>query len=413
MGCAHSKEVAVRTKLARNLVVQDGIVKCRIKRQGKYVERTAPYQGDHAYSVGKDGALKPRAALIKWLAEIETAISEERFSALRATRMRGGTPTFSELLAVYRRECEIRRDTTGRPVTSSIASQAGCLRRMIEGLGLSLSDRIDKLTPNAVDRWVAGKTSLAPKGELRDKALYSVRSEILQARCVFSAWLMAKYKAAGMEVDDDFQKRIPIPVCAWTPVYRDPPDALKRATVEGAESLKIEKPAVWSLYWLILSFGCRPSDAMRLRWGDFREIEGDGGSRLYLVYTPHKTRTSSRRSVTIPVADSVWRELTAVCPRGDADEMIVKAYDKAKGRRSAHLELNAWMRSIGWSGEAGYRKAAYELRKLFTSAVRNTYGVQAASDFCGSSVTMVQKYYAATYITRMPTPDTAAIIRGI
>lgn len=393
----------MRIRIGRNIVEQDGIVKCRIKRHGKYIERTAPYQGNQAYSKTRDGAVKPKPALTKWLAEMERALAEKRFDSLRACRARGGTPTIAEILRLYNKFCSERNLLTGSPSTKTIGANEACLKRIVTQLGLSTSDRVDKLSPDAIRKWVAGIAEQHDKGEARDKAIYVANSVLQQARSVFSLWLVNEYDKAGLSIPPDVRKW-PRFSGVWRPTYKDPPGDLKRVTISKAADLRKEQPSVWVLYWLLLNFGMRPGDALRLTWSNFRAIAGDSTGRRYLVLKPNKTRKCSR-IVTIPVDETVWSELTLTRPVDqDPDERIVQG-----GRKTLNA-LNAWLRSIGWTRDNGYFKAAYEIRKLFTSAVRNTYGVQLASDYCGSSVRMVEQYYAATYTERMPTISPAKII---
>jgi integrase len=404
-----------REKLGRNLMIMNGVVKCRIKRKSKFHEWTSPYQGEHAYSVGKDGTKKARPVLLKWLGECETAIAEERWEQIRATHIRGGTPTVAEILTVYKRECEARQATSGTPVTTSITAGKNCLKRVCKGCGVALTDRLDKLTPETVDKWVRESTGNLPKGETRDRAVYVMNSVLTQARCVFAHWLIERYRKAGIELPECVT-RWPRYGDVWTPKYRDPPAALKRKTMEAAETLRREQPKVWTLFWLIVNFGCRPGDALRLKWSNFKTLPGESGERRYLVYEPNKTRRKNGAVVTIPVTDKVWTALTEGHEEQIScfgpDQQIVETYDGKSGREGTLRALNQWMRETGWD-RGTYSKAAYELRKLFTSAVRNTYGVQLASDWCGSSAAMVQQYYAATYVDKMPEIDATAIIRGV
>jgi integrase len=401
-----------REKLGRNLVILNGVVKCRIKRKSKFHEWTSPYQGEHAYITGKDGIKKPRPVLIKWLGECEKGIAEERWEALRSTHIRGGTPTVQEVITAYVKECEARMATTGSPVRTTITGSLNCLKRICKGAGVALSDSTAKLTPDVIDKWMRDTTGKIPVGPDRDHAVYVANSTLRQAKGVFARWLLEKYRKAGIEIPS-FVLQWPSYGGVWTPKYKDPKADLKRRTIDEAEKLRAEKPKVWVLYWLIVNFGCRPGDALRLKWENFVKLPGQAGERRYLIYQPHKTKAKKGHDVTIPVPDAVWKELTTTRPRGDEPDstQITQPHDTLRGRMGTLEELNRWMRSIGWDRET-YKKAAYELRKLFTSAVRNTYGVQLASDWCGSSVQMVQQYYAATYIDTMPEIDASAVIRG-
>lgn len=398
----------MRTKLSRNLVIQNGIVKCRIKSHGRYIERTSPFQDRHAY-ISDDGKLTPKPALLKWLADIEKAIANQRFDLLRAVRMRGGIPTVAEIIEVYKKECERRRLSLGTPSKSTETNQLNYLKMIVHQSGLSLSIPIDRLTCEMIDAWVKMRVLKCKDGARKDHALYVADRIICQAHCLFSRWMIECYKRREMEIPECVH-HWPKLNGTWKPSYKDPPGELKRKTIAAAETLRVENPKVWVLYWLILNFGLRPGDALRLRWEHFRLIEGDATKRTYLVFTPHKTSRISR-IVTIPVDQSVWKRLIDIRPEDDdKSRRIVQAF--GKGQASTLSALNKWLRSIGWTRESGYVKASYELRKLFTSAVRNAHGVQLASDFSGSSVRTIERYYCATYTERMPTVSTVGIIMG-
>jgi integrase len=402
-----------RERLARNLVILDGVVKCRIKRRNKFHEWTSPLQGEHAYSVSKDGLKSPRPAVLKWLGRCEKAIAEERWEALNETRIRGGTPTVQEIMAAYVKQCELKRATTGSPVVSSMTASVASFRRLCAEAGVSQSDRISKLTTETIEAWMKSRSEKYPKGFEREHAIYVLNSMLRQAKSLFARWILIRYSKAGMEIPECV-RQWPNYNDVWQPRYVDPPAELKRKTIDKAEELRAARPRAWVLYWIMVNFGCRTGDAMRLTWGNFVMIKGETGERRYLVYKPNKTRASKGNTVTIPVSDSVWTELQLTRPRGsDADDSFIVQATKFVDSRRRHtvVDLNNWMREIGWDAKT-YNKASYELRKLITSAVRNTYGVQLASDWCGSSVAMVQQYYAATYVERMPVIDASAVIRG-
>ena len=189
-----------------------------------------------------------------------------------------------------------------------------------------------------------------------------------------------------------------------SPQWEDPPKALKDRLLAEARKLRADNPAVWVLYHVLISFGCRPVDALALRMEDFEMLPGaDGSKRRCLVYTPRKTRNSSGRRVVVPVADRVWQELAegrkaAGCGPGG---LLVPSVPGHRGREQVLEDLNAWMRSIGWKQE-DYHYAAYNLRKLFTSAVLTEHGEQIASDLCGSSVAMVRRSYGAFFTSGSP-----------
>ena len=66
-----------------------------------------------------DGTLKPTAKLTRWLAEIEAAVDDRRFDALRQTHIRRRGLTIGELLAAYRDAAEARRTSFDVPAERS------------------------------------------------------------------------------------------------------------------------------------------------------------------------------------------------------------------------------------------------------------------------------------------------------
>jgi integrase len=287
------------------------------------------------------------------------------------------------------------------------------LRHIARRCGLAESDSLTKLTPDAIDAWLARRVKEQTTLERpREKAL-AVASDILNgARGVFARWAMDEYRRQGIEIPDCVL-RWPRPATSYRPQWQDPPLELKLATIRRAEELKKEQPKVWILFQVLLSFGCRPNDALNLRLGDFKFLPGaDGKPRRCLVYRPNKTRDRNGKLVTVPVPERVWSELAAVRKRlKTGDDLLVPSVPGHRGRQQVQEDLNKWLRSIGWTREHFYQ-GAYNLRKLFTSAVLVSAGEQAASDFCGSSIAMVRRHYGAFYTERLPEIDTAAVITG-
>ena len=401
-----------RKRIARNLVLVGDLVKCRIKRGRKYHEWTAPVQGKLAYSTAADGTLKPTAKLTRWLAEIEAAVDDRRFDALRQTHIRRRGLTIGELLAAYRDAAEARRTSFGVPAERSQRLVESRLLLVARGCGLGERDLVEQLTPDAIAQWVERRVAKrAAAGTPRERALATAVATLRSARDICSRWAMDYYRRSGIDV--------PPCILEWphfkskhSPQWEDPPKALKDRLLAEARKLRADNPAVWVLYHVLISFGCRPVDALALRMEDFEMLPGaDGSKRRCLVYTPRKTRNSSGRRVVVPVADRVWQELAegrkaAGCGPGG---LLVPSVPGHRGREQVLEDLNAWMRSIGWKQE-DYHYAAYNLRKLFTSAVLTEHGEQIASDLCGSSVAMVRRSYGAFFHERLPTVDVSSVI---
>jgi integrase len=240
----------------------------------------------------------------------------------------------------------------------------------------------------------------------------AVAADLLNsARGIFARWALEEYRRQGIEIPDCVL-RWPRPATSWRPQWQDPPRELKLKTLAEAMVLRQTQPMVWILFHVLLSFGCRPNDALNLRLSDFQMMPCANGMRRCLVYRPNKTQNRNAKTVTIPVPDRVWRELLeARSSAGCDDELVVPSIPGHRGRQQVQEELNKWMRSIGWSRQHFYA-GAYNLRKLFTSAVLVAAGEQAASDYCGSSIAMVRRHYGAFYTERLPEIDAAAIMQG-
>ncbi len=400
-----------RIRIARNLVACDGVVKCRIKRKGKFREWTAPYQGDKAYSV-RDGVITPKPALLKWLATVETALAEQRWEALGATHIRRGTITIARLIDVYLAAAERRRAIAGTPTERSAGFVVQRIRHIARAAGIAESDTIDRLTPEVIDKWIAKRVlDQTTPDRPREKALAVAADLLNSARGIFARWALEEYRRQGIEIPDCVL-RWPRPATSWRPQWQDPPRELKLRTLEAAKELRRDQPRVWVLFHVLLSFGCRPNDALKLRLSDFQMMPGANGMRRCLVYRPNKTQNRNAKTVTIPVPDRVWNELTVARAAADwKDELVVPSIPGHRGRQQVQEDLNKWMRSIGWTREHFYA-GAYNLRKLFTSAVLVAAGEQAASDYCGSSIAMVRRHYGAFYTERLPEIDAAAIMQG-
>lgn len=400
-----------RERLGRNLVIANGVVKCLIKRAGRFHEWTSPLQGISAYSTDKDGEKTPKAALVRWLAQCEKSITDKRWEAIKETHIRRGSVTIGGLIAAYEAAAERRRMVSEVPQESSVRLSLSRLRMIVKGCGLTESDGLSKLTPAAIDQWIEKRvakftTAKRPK----EKALATAVQLLNSARAVLSYWALEDYRRTGVEIPECVLQW-PHPAVTWKQQYKDPPRDLKLNTLKKAELLRKDNVMVWVLFHVLISFGCRPGDALRLTWDNFKMLPGpEGKLRRCLVYRPHKTSNKNNKLVVQPVPDRVWDELEAAVKQCKEDsDYVVPTVRGNRGRATILEDLNKWLRGIGWTKDK-YHSGAYNLRGLFTSAVLNAFGEQVASDFCGSSVAMVRKHYGALYTDKLPEIDTAKVI---
>jgi integrase len=191
---------------------------------------------------------------------------------------------------------------------------------------------------------------------------------------------------------------------AQAPQYQDPPDELKRRTVEALDRLEAENPTLWLAATLMLECSMRPCDARALQWDAFEVRDG----AAWLRYVPSKTRGRTReaRAVELPLESDLLARMRRANP--EPGHVVPAASETARWDLFKR-DLNGWMRGLGWDREL-YRKGAYELRKLSVSAALNAAGIEWAAARAGDNPETVRKYYAAMYRRRMPMVDTRATI---
>ena len=125
---------------------------------------------------------------------------------------------------------------------------------------------------------------------------------------------------------------------------------------------------------MMLEFAMRNGDILRLHRHNF--VERDG--RVFLNYTPHKTKHSSGRMVKWPVHPSIWEQLTAIFNGDDLPEVDETVFG----------ELNAVMRGFGFTGTKG----AYELRKICVDHVYQRFGAEMAVSISGDDIRTIMYY---------------------
>ena len=399
-------------RIGMNLVLRGGVAYARIKARGERNMRwvRSPIQGQSA--PGFAGAWSMRGgepaatkALEKWRDQLLNDMRSDQWDRAHAGLGRpSGAPTLDEMLEVYRdlaAASYAERDSP-RPKT---ATECEARLRMIAGdMGISGGDLVDKLTAEAVRRWLRGRVDGAAADQ-RERARYSAWRTMAQARSVWAAWTLDGYRQAGVDV--------PPCLLAWpkagrgaaqAPQYQDPPDSLKRHTVEALDALEAADPQLWLAATLLLECAMRPCDARELTWEAFEVRDG----AAWLRYVPSKTRGRTReaRAVEIPVDPALLARMRLANPEPGH---VVPGRNPTDRENVFKRRLNGWVRGIGWD-PAKYRKGAYELRKLSVSAALNAAGIEWAAAKAGDNPETVRKYYAAMYRRNMPLVDTRATI---
>jgi integrase len=399
-------------RIGTNLVLRGEIAYARLKEPGRRVMRwvRAPMQGQSA--PGFAGAWSMRAgapvatkALERWRDELANDMRTDRWDRAHAGSGRpSGAPSLDRMLEVYAdlaASSYAERDSP-RPAT---AHECAAKLRMIAGdMGVGGADPVDRLTADAVRRWVRGRVDAA-EADQRDRARYSAWRTLAQARSVWAAWTLDGYRQAGLA--------LPAGLMEWpkagrgaaqAPQYQDPPDELKRRTVEALDRLEQENPTLWLAATLMLECSMRPCDARALQWEAFEVRDG----AAWLRYVPSKTRGRTRevRAVELPIDPELLARMRRANP--EPGHVVPAASETARWDLFKR-DLNGWMRGLGWDREL-YRKGAYELRKLSVSAALNSAGIEWAAARAGDNPETVRKYYAAMYRRRMPMVDTRATI---
>jgi hypothetical protein len=380
-----------------NLALRNGRVVGRIRVKGVLRIVASPWQDEAALT--RTG--QPTKQLLRWL---HTWEAQEREDA--ETRARdpdaaplGRVPTAEDLIEAYCRIGATRAANTGRLTLGTVRGNASKVRTLWKQAGLSMSQPIDQATPQRIEAWSQSRVEASEDAAAER---YACARLVGQAASCWAQWTREPYRRLGL--------RIPACLDRWptiegtAPVYQDPPEPLKRATLAGGAVLELEDQECWLAYALMIWTGMRPGDVRRARWDWFRE-QASGGPRLQ--FAPEKTAGRTRgRMVDQIVSPDLWRRMLAA--RGsDPRETILPA----AGAAAALERLNGRMRAWGWTVDR-YAKASYELRKLFVSAVYNSRGLAWAAQYSGDNPTTIQTYYCAAYRRDAPSLEIESIIMG-
>jgi integrase len=273
--------------------------------------------------------------------------------------------------------------------------------------------------PNEKDRRMA-----------RDRADRTTKSTLRQARSMFCKRrdLTERYREAGLIIPEgvfDF--------CAYkgvgtmtSKVYFPPSDAILLQTFTKVEELRTgvgEEPAdidAYALFWTALGTGCRRSEVLDMKRGDFIEIEG----RLWIGAGLGK----DGKMIQIPVINWPVHPSSNVIPEQVIREALARA--KNEGRetlfpgklweRTERLarRLNDWLTTVGWRDE----KKLHALRAFIGSKIYSQKPRMAQIYLRHKSIATTEKFYShfvslegvfdlmPTNVVPMPQPDAAAPI---
>ena len=281
------------------------------------------------------------------------------------------TPTLTQMEKAYYVAAEVERMKCGRPGKNTVANTrigVRLFRRWLnerrETLGYERIGfdedfpSVAIIKPSLIHRYLADQLTSGAKP-------LTAMTYVSQLRQLFARWVWPYYEDRGWKIPE-FPS---IGGRRSAPRYRRPsPEQLAKVK---RWYLGLPTGSLWLAATMMLEFGMRNGDVMRLSADNF--VTKDG--RVYLNYTPYKTKHSSGRVVRWPVHRSLWERIAG----------LDFAYDGETFR-----ELNRQMRQLGFSGSKG----AYELRKICIDHVYQKFGAEMAVSISGDDIRTIIRYYA-------------------
>lgn len=281
------------------------------------------------------------------------------------------TPTMTRMLKVYIDAARIERLKCGKPGVGTVRNTCcgfNAFRRW-------LNERRDRLGYSRI----GFEEDFPLVSIIKPKLIHQYLTDMLKAgtrpitaiaylnqlRALFARWVQPYYLDHGWKVP-------PFPSLGGRPKA----PRYNRPSKEALEKVKVwyrNMPidGLWFVTTMMLEFGMRNSDVMRLKRENFVEREG----HVYLNYTPHKTKYSSGRMVKWPIHPDIWEKIKDFSFDYNEDTFV---------------ELNKIMRGFGFTG----CKGAYELRKICIDHVYQCFGAEMATSISGDDIRTIMKYYA-------------------
>lgn len=296
-------------------------------------------------------------------------------------------PTFRKTIRTYLTAVDVERLKCGRPCKGTVRNTLAGVRHFMRWVNLHQSEietQLKKHRPmlaDVEDSYELMVSVISPRllrmylsGMLRDgvKPISAV-SYVHQLRQLFAKWVIPYY--------EDHNWRIPpfptIGTRPATPRYTRPsPDMLAKVR---DWVLTHPTDSVWFAATMMLEFAMRNGDIMRLKRENFVRSQ----DRVFLNYTPNKTRYSSGRVVKWPIHPTIWEKMSELFTgNGDEPPVIDKEHTFDK--------LNQCMRDLGFTGNKG----AYELRKICIDHIYQRFGAELATSISGDDIRTIIKYYA-------------------
>ena len=288
-------------------------------------------------------------------------------------------PTLNKMVKVYIDAAKIERLKCGKPSEGTVRNTLSGVRTFLRWL----NDRRDKLgyeripfdedfplvsiiKPKLIHKFLADLLSA-------DVKPISALSYVTQFRQLFAKWTLPYYEDHGWKVP----KFPELGGKPKTPRYIRPSAEQLLKVKEWYKALTAIQPNnhsynLWFVATMMLEFGMRNGDIMRINQSNFLEH----GGQVFLNYTPHKTEHSSGRIVKWPVHCDIWKKINNKSPTSIDMEVFSR--------------LNKIMRSFGFTGTKG----AYELRKISIDHVYQKFGAEMAVSLSGDDIKTIIHYYA-------------------
>jgi integrase len=314
----------------------------------------------------------------------------KRWDALEESKVRAEVASLAEVVERYsplwqvlgRRERTWRANVTTLERVLDVAGEA-------RGLSAPVSVLTRRFAALFQERFMArakGRDRIAQNG-----AAVTANSYLRMVRSLFSREVVGRGSYDGL-VLPDLKEFMDAPELAeLPPQYVAPRAEVLRAMAEGAVALRVERPAVWLVWWLAVQSGLRRGELRALRWGWF---SGDGrDGRVLEVPCSAAFVAKGKRARLVPVVPECERLAREVASglgweMGPADLVLQGNTDRW------FRELGEWMVSLGWDR----RQKAHELRKVFATALAEGCGdVYAVKEALGhQAISTTERYVAPT-----------------
>jgi integrase len=215
---------------------------------------------------------------------------------------------------------------------------------------------------------------------VRDRALNSSKSVILQARSLFNSKseLPAKYAERGLPIPSCVQEFMTAKLRGKDKQqheYLPPPDAIIQRTFKEIEKLKDAVPQTYIAFWLACGCGLRRKEIFRARWEYFILRDGQpwfsGGIG------------KNGQTIEVPVQKRAWESLKPL--RQEEGPCLGEDATMEYARH-----INGWLTAQGWKTE----KKLHELRAYVGSLIYIKDPVAAMKFMRHSSIKITEKFYA-------------------